>query len=134
MQPKKRLATEEDLRKLEDSLPFRQRDVDTPLIQEGSEGKPVLKLKYEHIEHLHKSNKDFERAICRNDFVEKYSNYYNILQFLHVFRSRHGLRTYDPLPEQELNAYIAKETPFESWQEFLTAAYEHQATNDEIDA
>jgi len=38
------------------------------------------------------------------------------------------------LPEVELNGYIAEKTPFESWQEFLVAAYEHQATTDEIEA
>ena len=38
------------------------------------------------------------------------------------------------LPETELNGYIAEKTPFESWQEFLVAAYEHQATTDEIEA
>ena len=94
--------------------------------------KPKLRLRYEHIAHMH--NKDFERAICRNDFVEKYSPYYNILQFLHVFRSSEGLRSYDPLPEDKLNTYIADKTPFDNWREFLVAADEHQATTDEIEA
>jgi fido (protein-threonine AMPylation protein) len=94
--------------------------------------KPKLRLTYEHIAHLH--NKDFERAICRDDFVEKYSPYYNILQFLHVFREGQGLSAYDPLPEEKLNIYIADKTPFADWREFLVAAYEHQATSDEIEA
>jgi hypothetical protein len=94
--------------------------------------KPKLRLSYEHIAHMH--NKDFERAIFRNDFVEKYSPYYNILQFLHVFRSQQGLSAYDPLPEEKLNIYIADKTPFDNWREFLVAAYENQATTDEIDA
>ena len=94
--------------------------------------KPAIRLSYEHIAHMH--NKDFERAICRNDFVEKYTPYYNILQFLHVFRSQQGLSAYDPLPEEKLNIYIADKTPFSDWREFLCAAYEHQATTDEIEA
>jgi len=136
MQPEKRLATEEDYKQAE-LIPQEKRfvpryDYEDPKPKKPE--KPKVRLGYEHIEHLHKSNKDFDRAVCRADFVEKYSQYYNILQFLHVFRSRHGLRTYDPLPEPELNAFITEQTPFESWQEFLVAAYEHQATNDEIEA
>ena len=94
--------------------------------------KPAIRLKYEHIAHLH--NKDFERGICRNDFVQKYSAYQNILQFMHVFRSQNGLSAYDPLPEEKLNIFIADKTPFSDWREFLCAAYEHQATTDEIEA
>jgi len=138
MQPEKRLATEEELKKLEDSLPPRQRGADSPPRaggeQEEKPEKPKARLGYEHIEHLHRSNKDFERAICRNDFIQKYSQYQNILQFLALFRERQRLSPYDPLPEVELNRYIAEKTPFESWQEFLVAAYEHQATTDEIEA
>jgi hypothetical protein len=135
MKADKRLATEEDYRQAElireDKRFVPRYDYDdTP----KKPAKPKLRLGYEHIEHLHRSNKDFERAICRNDFVEKYSQYYNILQFLHVFRSEQGLSAYDPLPEDKLNVYIAKQTPFENWQEFLVAAYEHQATTDEIEA
>ena len=95
MQPEKRLATEEELKKLEDSLPPRQRGADTPPRaggeQEEKPEKPKARLGYEHIEHLHRSNKDFERAICRNDFIQKYSQYQNILQFLALFRERQRL-------------------------------------------
>jgi hypothetical protein len=94
--------------------------------------KPHLRLTYEQIAHLH--TKDFERGVVRNDFVQKYSDYQNILQFLHVFRSQQGLGPYDPLPEDKLNIFIAEKTPFESWHEFLVAAFEEQATEDEIAA
>jgi hypothetical protein len=94
--------------------------------------KPKIRLSYEHIAHLH--TKDFERGICTNAFVEKYSQYTNILQFLHVFRSDQGLSAYDSLPEDKLNIYIAAETPFSDWREFLVAAFEAQATTDEIAA
>ena len=136
MQPEKRLATEEDYKQA-DLIPQEKRfvpryDYEDPKPKKPE--KPKVRLGYEHIEHLHRGNKDFERAICRDDFVSKYSQYYNIMQFMHVFRSRNGLRSYDPLPEDKLNAFIAEQTPFESWQEFLVAAYEHQATTDEIEA
>jgi len=133
MKAEKRLAREEDYKQA-DLIPQDKRfvpryDYEDPKPKKPE--KPKVRLGYEH---LHRGNKDFERVICRDDFVSKYSQYYNIMQFMHVFRSRNGLRSYDPLPEGKLNAYIAEETPFESWQEFLVAAYEQQATTDEIDA
>jgi hypothetical protein len=63
--------------------------------------KPKLRLSYEHIAHMH--NKDFERAICSDDFIRKYSSYTNILQLLHEFRSQFGIGPYDPLPEERLS-------------------------------
>ena len=99
---------------------------------EQSITKPKLRLTYEHIAHLH--NKDFERGICTNAFIQKYSVYTNILQVLHVFRSQHGLTAYDPMPEEKLNIFIADKTPFGDWREFLVAAFEAQATAEEIAA
>ena len=84
--------------------------------------KPKVRLTYGHIEHLDKDN--FERRVCQVEFVRKYSVYANILNFLHVFRSRNGLGPYDPMPEDLLDKYIELETPFDNWKEFLTAAYE----------
>lgn len=128
MREEKRLATEEDYKNAEYWLnrpPLRHEIPPPP-------EKPKLRLSYEHIAHLH--NTDFERAICRNDFVEKYSPFTNILQFLHVFREQFRLGPYDPLPEERLNIFIADKTPFDNWREFLVAAFEAQATTDEIEA
>ena len=136
MKAEKRVATQEDLRQagIKGSTTPSAEAAATHPNQGGAFKKPKVRLGYENIEHLHRSNKDFERAICRNDFIQKYSQYQNILQFLALFRERQGLSPYDPLPETELNGYIAEKTPFDSWHEFLVAAYEHQATTDEVEA
>jgi hypothetical protein len=42
------------------------------------------------------------------------------------------LGPYDPLPVG-LNIFIADKTPFDNWREFLVAAFEAQATTDEIE-
>jgi hypothetical protein len=103
-----------------------------PVSEEASQadGKPQLRLTYEQIAHLH--TKDFERAVCKMEFVRKYSKYDNILQFLHVFRGRIGIGPYDPMPEDKLDEYIRELTPFDNWKEFLVAAFEWQAAPDEI--
>ena len=105
-----------------------------PVSEEASQadGKPQLRLTYEQIAHLH--TKDFERGVCKDEFVRKYSKYDNILQFLHVFRSKIGIGPYDPMPEDKLDEYIRKETLFANWKEFLVAAFESQAAPDEIAA
>ena len=94
--------------------------------------KPNIQLTYEQIAHLH--TKDFERGICQNDFVRKYSGRHNIIQFMFLFRQKYNVGAYDPTPEDKLDEFISQNTPFDNWKEFLTAAYEHQAAPDEIAA
>ena len=93
--------------------------------------KPKNKLKYEHIEHLDKNG--FERYVVKSEFMAKFSQSPNIMNFLNTFRGMHGLSPYDPMPKEELDKYVAERTPFVSWQEFLVSAYEFQATEIEIE-
>ena len=79
-----------------------------PVSEEASQadGKPQLRLTYEQIAHLH--TKDFERGVCKNDFIQKYSKYDNILQFLHVFRSRTPT-TSSPVREHRVPLLLGQE-------------------------
>jgi len=73
--------------------------------------KPNIQLTYEQIAHLH--TRDFERGICRNDFVQKYSGRHNIIQFMFLFRQKYNVGAYDPTPEDKLDEFIRKETPLD---------------------